>query len=165
MTKAGSLATQRHNEINRGGNSIERAFAAANGIDEVTMGEQTPMLAQSRERAASPSKQEVKRTVLVTRKKAQLTEKLIKITEEIEATEQEAAKDFFCEQAGVRTPMPAQSRERAEGPSKQKAERTALATRKKAQLTAKLIRITEEIEATGEAIASIEIQAYMSTSE
>ena len=78
-------------------NSIERAFAAANGLDEVMMGgTQTPMSAQKTEFAGSP-RQETKRTVLATRKKAQLTERLNTITEEIEATEQEAAKELFAE--------------------------------------------------------------------
>ena len=52
-------------------NSIERAFAAANGFDEVIMGgTQTPMPAQKGEFAGSP-RQEAERTVLATRKKAQ----------------------------------------------------------------------------------------------
>ena len=59
-------------------NSIDRAFAAANGIDEVTMGDtQTPMPAKF---FAESPRQEEERTILATRKKAQLTEKLIRIT-------------------------------------------------------------------------------------
>jgi hypothetical protein len=82
-------------------NSIERAFAAANGLDEVMMGgTQTPMPSQKREFAGSP-RQEAERTVLATRKKAQLTERLNKITEEIEATEQEAARELFAESWGT----------------------------------------------------------------
>ena len=82
-------------------NSIERAFAAANGLDEVMMGgTQTPMPAQKGEFAGSP-RQEAERTVLATRKKAQLTERLNKITEEIEATEQEAARELFAESWGT----------------------------------------------------------------
>ena len=82
-------------------NSIERAFAAANGLDEVMMGgTQTPMPAQKRQFAGSP-RQEAERTVLATRKKAQLTERLNKITEEIEATEQEAARELFAESWGT----------------------------------------------------------------
>ena len=82
-------------------NSIERAFAAANGFDEVIMGgTQTPMPAQRGEFAGSP-RQEAERTVLATRKKAQLTERLNKITEEIEATEQEAARELFAESWGT----------------------------------------------------------------
>ena len=56
------------NETTEEETSIERAFAAANGIDEVTMGDQTPMPAQKGELAASPSKQEMERTILATRK-------------------------------------------------------------------------------------------------
>ena len=49
-------------------NSIDRAFAAANGIDEVMMGDtQTPMPA--RNFAESPRIEE-ERTILATRKKA-----------------------------------------------------------------------------------------------
>ena len=85
------------NETTEEENSIERAFAAANGIDGVTMGEQTPMPAQTGEFAASPlSKHAAERTILATRKKAQLEEKLRKITEELEATEQEAARELFA---------------------------------------------------------------------
>ena len=62
-------------------NSIERAFAAANGLDEVMMGgTQTPMPAKKGEFAGSP-RQEAERTVLATRKKAQLTERLNRISD------------------------------------------------------------------------------------
>ena len=76
-------------------NSIDRAFAAANGFDEVTMGDtQTPMPANN---FADSPRMEEERTILATRKKAQLTEKLIRTTEEIEATEQEATRELFVE--------------------------------------------------------------------
>ena len=97
------------NETTEEEDPIERAFAAANGIDGVTMGEQTPMPAQTGEFAASPlskSQYEVERTILATRKKAQLEEKLRKITEELEATEQEAARELFAGSWGAPRPAP-----------------------------------------------------------
>ena len=97
------------NETTEEEDPIERAFAAANGIDGVTMGEQTPMPAQTGEFAASPlskSQYEVEKTILATRKKAQLEEKLRKITEELEATEQEAARELFAGSWGAPRPAP-----------------------------------------------------------
>jgi hypothetical protein len=80
--------------------SLAAAIAAANGVDTtVTMGDaQTP--AQRSGLAESPRREE-ERTVLATRKKAQLKETLSRITEEVEAAEREAARELFAESWGT----------------------------------------------------------------
>ena len=71
------------------------------------MGEQTPMPAQTGDcDASSLSKHDVERAILAARKKAQLEEKLRKITEELEATEQEDARELFAGSWGAPGPVP-----------------------------------------------------------
>ena len=89
--------TEEEEQVER---SLAAAIAAAHDNDTVTTDvEQTPIPAQRSGLAAeSPSAED--RTVLATRKKAQLRETLSRITEEVEAAEREAARELFAESWG-----------------------------------------------------------------